>query len=510
MARDHDRLLQTDDLRRGVAHSAARGAAALAFAKPIKAVTSLVFVATLARLLTPADFGLVAMVAVVTRFIDVFRDAGLSNAIIQREGLTGPQLNAVFWVNVAISAALGFALIAGARGVAWFYEEPRLVQVTAALGCGVILSGSSIQHRALLRRRMRFLSIVSIELVAFICANLVAITLALLDFGYWALVARTLTEVVVLGAGLWLSSGWHPGLPRRAPGVGSLLRFGANLTGFNVLNFLSRNVDNLLVGKLFGAAALGIYQKAYDLMMLSTKEVMRPAGTVAISALSRLGDDPERYRRGYFRIVDKLLLVTTPFAALMLAAPDWLVGVLLGKQWESVVPLVRVFGITALLQPLSATVGWLLMTQDRTDGMLRLGVLTATFNLALFAVGAVWGVFGIALAYSLGQILRTPLALSYGARVGPVGQRDVYGALFTFVTAGVLAALALWGIRSVLPPMGPFLGLAVGCVVVGGVGLLTLLALPRGRQALRDVPRGVRLLSQRRGKKGVEAPTDDP
>jgi PST family polysaccharide transporter len=501
MNQDHDRLFGTEDVKDRVAHNAARGAAALAFAKPIKAVTSLVFVATLARLLTPADFGLVAMVAVVTRFIDVFRDAGLSNAIIQREGLTGPQLNAVFWVNVAISASLGVVLIVGSPGVAWFYDEPRLIPVTVALGCGLLLSGTSIQHRALLRRRMRFLSIVSAELVAFIVSNLVAVWMALLGFRYWALVARSLTETVVLGAGLWLSSGWHPSLPRRAPGTGALLKFGANLTGFNVLNFLSRNMDNVLVGRFFGAAALGVYQKAYDLMMLSAREVMRPAGTVAISALSRIAGDDERYRRGYFRIVDKLLLVTTPFAALMLAAPDWLVGVLLGKQWESVIPLAQVFGITALLQPLSATVGWLLMTQDRTTGMLRLGVLTTAFNLTLFAVGSIWGVYGIAVAYSLGQLLRTPLSLSYAAHQGPVGQRDMYTTLFTFTFTGIVAALSLWAVRHVLPPMGPFVGLTLSCVIVGLSGLGVLLLLPRGRAALKDVPRGARLLLSRRGKK---------
>jgi PST family polysaccharide transporter len=506
MARDDSHLLETRELRERVAHRAARGALALVVAKPVKALLTIGFTATLARLLTPADFGLVAMVAVVTRFIDIFRDAGLSTATIQRENMTGAQLNSVFWLNAAISLALALVLVGGSPVVAWFYSEERLVTLTSALAVGVLLSGSSIQHRAILRRRMRFTSIVAIELVAFTISNTVAVVMALLGAGYWALVTRTLSDALVVGVGLWIWSGWRPGVPAMAPGVGSIMRFGANLTGFNLLNFLSRNVDNLLIGRLFGAASLGVYQKAYDTMMLSMKEVIRPSASVAISALSRLNDDPERYRRAYFRMVDKLLLVTTPFAVLMLATPDWVVDVLLGNQWQQAIPLVQLFGITALLQPMSATVGWLLTTQDRTGGLLRLGVITATFNVTLFALGSMWGVWGIAAVYSFGQLLRTPLALSYGAKEGPIGQRDVYVTLFTFVFAGLVAAGAIWGARQLLPAPNQYVGLLLSGVVSCALSWGTLFLLPRGRQALEDVPRGVRLLMS---KKPGRASTDD-
>jgi O-antigen/teichoic acid export membrane protein len=508
---DRDKpMLETGELRERIAQRAAKGALALAVAKPVKGVLTLVFIAALARLLTPADFGLVAMVAVVTRFIDVFRDAGLSVATIQREDLTEAQLSSVFWLNAAISVTLAVLLVAGSPAVAWFYDEPRLVAVTSMLAVAVLLSGVSIQHRALLRRRMRFTSIVVVELLAFAVSNCVAVAMALSDPSYWALVMRSVTEAMVLGIGLWIASGWRPGSPAVAKGVGSLMRFGVNLTGFNLLNFLSRNADNLLVGKLFGATALGVYQKSYDMMMLSTKEVMRPAGTVAISALSRLVNEPERYRRAYFRMVDKLMLVTTPFAVLMLATPDWLVDVLLGKQWGEAIPLVRFFGITALLQPLSATVGWLLTTQDRTSGLLRLGIITAGFNLALFALGSLWGVLGITIVYSVGQLVRTPLSLSYGAKAGPVRQRDIYSALLTFTAAGVAAALAIWGGRSVFPIENAYLGLCIAAVAACALSWGTLALLPRGREALRDVPQGIRLLLARKRNKSGIRPAPEP
>lgn len=501
MSQPKEPLFETAELRERIAQRAARGALALAVAKPVKAVLTLGSIAVLARLLTPADFGLVAMVAVVTRFIDVFRDAGLSTATIQREGLTEAQMSSVFWLNAAISAVLAVLLLGAAPLVAWFYDEPRLVAVTAVLAIAVLLSGVSIQHRALLRRRMRFTAVVVVELVAFAVSSTAAVVMAFIKPSYWVLVFRSLSESVVLGLGLWLVSGWRPGMPAMAKGVGSLMRFGVNLTGFNLLNFLSRNADNLLVGRLFGATALGVYQKAYDTMMLSTKEVMRPAGTVAISALSRLVDEPERYRRAYFRIVDKLMLVSTPFAVLLLATPDWLVHVLLGKQWADAIPLVQFFGITALLQPMSATVGWLLTTQDRTQGLLRLGVITAAFNLALFAVGAAWGgVLGITVVYSLGQLVRTPLSLSYGARRGPVRQRDMYSALATFTASGAIAAFVIWAGRKSLPIDNEYLGLGTAGVAACLLSWGLLALVPRGREALKDVPKGVQLLLARKSR----------
>jgi O-antigen/teichoic acid export membrane protein len=493
MTRDED-LLQTEDLRKGVGRKAARGALVLAVSRPIKAVLLFGFTALLARLLTPTDFGLVGMVAVVSRFIDIFSDVGLGTATIQRENLTNKQLNAVFWINAGISLSFAVLVVALSPAVAWFYAEPRLTQITMVLAAGVFISGVSIQHRSLLRRRMRFGAISIVELIAFALANLAAVGLAIWGAAYWALVTRTVVEALAIGIGLWIASGWRPGWPRMAEGVRELVTFGANLTGFNLINFFSRNADDLLIGRFFGAATLGVYQKAYDLMMISLKQINRPVGTVAVSALSRLTGEPELYRRAYLRMVDKVMLLTTPGAVLMLAVPDWFVRVLLGRQWLEAVPLVAIFGVTAMLQPLSNTVGWLFTTQGRTPGLLRLGVLTAIFNLALFALGAAWGVLGITIAYSAGQVVRTPLALALVAQQGAVRQRDMYVTLFTFVSAGAVATLALLGIRKVLPEPGPLLGLIVAGILACAATWGTLLLTRRGREAVADVPPTVRLL----------------
>ncbi len=497
--------LDTENVRRSVARKAVQGAAVLAIARPIRVAVNVAGLAVLARILTPYEFGLFGMVAIVMRFMDTFRELGFGTAVIQRDDVTNAQMSGLFWMNAAVATGLGLALGLASPLVARFYGEPGLNGITRYLAISFALGGLSVQHQALLRRQMRFVALSVIDVAAFALATGLAVLLAYEGWGTWSLVGRTLANAIFLSGMTWLAVRWVPELPRKTPGLGKLVRFGANISGFNLLNFFSRNADNLVVGKFFGAQALGFYEKSYDLMMLSLKHVSGPAASVAVPALSRLQKEPERYRDAYFDIVDKILLVSMPFGAVMLAASEELVTIVLGHQWLAAVPIVRAFGIVILVQPISSTLGWLFTTQDRTSELMTIGFTSAVGNVASFLIGAYWGPIGVAWAFSIGQLVRTPTAFWMAGRRGPVAQKDLYGALATFLFAAAWGLFAAWVVRmgvlsthfGTLPKLGPAIVL-VAASTAAGLGFLAALAIvPRGRRALRGIPRALRHLLKR-------------
>ena len=485
--------LDPEAIRKNIATKAAKGAVALAVSRPITILANLGGTLILARLLAPSEYGLVAMVVVFLRFADVFKDMGLGTVTVQREQLEHGQLSTLFWINCFIALLIGAVFAACAPLMVAFYDEPRVRNLTYCAAFAFFLGGCSVQHLAILKRQMRLGSIVAVQLTALVVALACAIGLAWQGAGPYALIARVMAESVVLLVGYWILSGFKPDRPSKLGRLRSELKFGLNLTLSNLMNYLSRQGDNLIVGKLFGASALGLYQKSYELMLMPLNHVSRPLGSIAVPSLSRLAGDPERYRSAYFRMTDKILLLSTPVAALLCGAPDAVISTLLGDQWLGAVPMLQGLSLVVFIQPLSSTTGWLLTTQDRTQEMLRLSVATALINVTSFAVGAFWGPIGVAWAYGLGQLVRVPGGFWYLCRRGPVRQRDMYTALITFCSAGAVGTAAALGAVEVALGAPPIvqLGLA-GCAAWFCTwGCLWLI--PRGRHALLDIKKALLL-----------------
>ena len=479
--------LRTDRLKANLGARTARGGAVTVASQGFKFAAGLAATAVLGRLLTPADYGLVGMVAVVTGFVALFKDLGLSSATVQREEITAEQVSTLFWVNVGLSVAVGLLTAALAPAVAWFYAEPRLSAVTLAYAAGFLPGGLTVQHEALLRRQMRFVALAACEVAALLASIAATVVLAWRGWGYWALVCGHLTLGLVYMVGVWAACGWRPGWPSRAAGVTSMLGFGGNLTGFAVINYFARNLDNMLIGRVWGSFQLGLYAKAYQLLLLPLDQINAPITAVAVPALSRLNDSPERYRRAYLRIVEKIAMVTMPGVALLVATSDWVLLVVLGPQWVGAARIFTLLGVAGLLQPAANTVGWLFITQGRTRQMLRWGLVGCTIVILSIVAGLPWGAAGVAASYSLTNVLVIfPLLLHYVGREGPVRARDFYGAVAPSVCAGLCALGVLLLFRAWGGVGHPVAGLAVACVLAAATALPVLWALPAGRRALRD------------------------
>lgn len=497
-SQDSNQYLRTDDLKIDLGLRTARGGAVTMASQGIKFFFSMFATVILARLLTPQDYGLVGMVAVVTGFISIFKDLGLSSATIQRADLNEGQISSLFWVNISFSVFIMLLTTAISPLVVRFYGEPRLGPITIAYSAGFLLGGLTVQHEALLRRRMRFGPLAAAEIFSLLVGLSTGIYLAWRGKNYWALVFSQLSQGLAYASAVWLVCRWRPGLPVRNSGVRSLLAFGRNLTGFSIINYFARNLDNMLIGRFWGGVQLGLYARAYQLLMLPIEQISSPITSVAIPALSRLNDSPERYRNAYRRLIEKIAILTMPLMALMIATSDWVVLLLLGPKWLGVSRLFALLAIAGFIQPVSGTVGWLYVTQGRTHHMFQWGLIGSTIIIASIVAGLPWGAVGVAASYSITFVLVvTPLSVWFVARQGPVRAMDFYRAIGPPACASVFAFAALIGFRAWSPIAQPLIRLAVAFVIAVIVTLVVLVLLPAGRRSLRDLKAFAILLTRR-------------
>ena len=494
---EKDLYFQTDHLKADLKGRAARGGAVTLASQTLKFVLGMAVTVVLARLLTPQDYGLIGMVVVVTGFITLFKDIGLASATIQRAEINHQQISTLFWINVGLSILTMVVTIAIAPFVAWFYGEPRLTGITMVFAAGFLFGGLTVQHEALLRRQMRFVALSVIDILSLLAAPMVSIIMAWRGFGYWALVFGQLATAITNTVGVWIVCRWRPSRPTRNAGVRSMLAFGGNLTAFGVVNFFARSLDNILIGRFWGATQLGLYARAYQLLILPIEQINAPITAVALPALSRMVDTPERYRLAYVRMLEKVAILTMPGVALMIATSEWVVHILLGPKWMETAHIYRLLGITALIQPIANTAGWLFISQDRTRDMLNWGMISGFAMMAAIVAGLPWGAVGVAASYSIVSVCTYPGLFWFIGRKGPVRARDFYRALAPAACAALSILVVLFFVRRWLGDVKPLVGLAINSVVALGVALLTLAILPAGRAALVDLKETVFLLKKR-------------
>ena len=423
---DPEQYLRTDYLLPDLRGRSVRSGAVALVSQGIGFIVQLASTMMLSRLLTPQDFGLIAMVTAITGFLSVFKDLGLATATIQRDDLTHAQVSALFWVNTGINALFMVATVAIAPVLAKFYSEPRLFWITIVTGLGFLLGGLIVQHQALLRRQMRFTMLASIDTAALAVGVTLAIITAWLRDGYWALVYLSLGMRLTTMLAVWWACRWRPGLPCWENTAG-LLRFGGHLTVVEILMYLGRNIDNVLIGRSYGAEPLGQYSKAYSLLMLPFHQIAGPLVSISIPVLSRLRHEPARFRKALLSLQQQVGLIMIPLAAFMIATADWLVRIVLGPRWEEAGHLFAILGFAALTEGLGSAGICVLTTQGRTDRLLQWGILDTIITVLAIVAGLPWGPRGVAISYaSTGLLIRTPLMFWIAGTVSSVRTSDFY------------------------------------------------------------------------------------
>jgi PST family polysaccharide transporter len=418
----------------------------------------------------------------------MFKDGGLSMATIQKDEINHAQVSALFWINLGVSAVLGIIVFALAPAVAWFYGEPRLVWITMAIACTFVFGGATVQHQALLRRQMRYGVLGMVDIIAMAVGIGIAIFMALRGFGYWALVGQAIGTPVANCIMVWLLSGWRPGLPRKADGIGSMLKFGGFLTGFNTINYFARNADNLLIGWWYGSAALGLYSKAYALLLIPVRQLNAPLGAVVAPSLSRLNDDPDKFRSAALRLFRLVASLSSPIAAALAVFAHEIVIVVLGRQWSEAVPIFQWLSIVSLTQMILNQSGNVFTAQGRSDLLFRCGLINSVLACVAIVVGLPFGLAAVAGVYAVsGLLLRTPILIYFLGKTGRLTQRELYHAIVPIVClTGAVIGAGLGG-KMLLNGLVPeFVDSAIVAAAMGLMYLVAFLILPFFRNSVKE------------------------
>ena len=488
---------KTDHLLRNLKRHTISGGAVTVSAQAAKFGLNLASTVILARLLTPRDFGLVAMVTAVTGFLAIFRHAGLSTPTVQREHITQAQVSNLFWINLAVSGLCALILAALSPAMAWFYRDPRITYITLVLSTAFLIGGFRVQHLALLKRQMRFKVIALIEVGSMATGVLVGVVMALLRYRYWSLVGLSLATEIAAFLLTGLVSRWHPQLPSRNSGIRPLVAFGVHQTAGDFVFSLARGCDNLLIGRFYGAIAVGLYSRGAALVIRPLEQFLLPIGAVFLPTLSRLQSQPERYRSTFLRLYEAIVMSVFFFSSLLLALALPVTLVLLGRKWGQVSTIFAGFTFTAIQLPLSAAGNWLLTSQGRGKDIFRVTSINALLTLASFIVGLPFGPLGVAIAFSAtGLLVRMPILYYIAGRRGPVSTSDLWTRSLRHLPLWVVMFVATWLMRAMVGQSHPLTQLLI-CAPVGVLtGIVFICMFQPQRKVATDLLDTVRKLNK--------------
>lgn len=455
-----DRSHLKDDLK---SHSVRGGAYAMVGQIAVQA-TQLAAMIILCRLVKPDDYGLVAMIMPVVGFVMIFNDFGLATATVQREKITHNQASTLFWINVSVSLAVTIVVVCLGPVIAWFFDEPLLSRLTFVTAAGIIVEGLALEHRALLQRQMRLGIITVLNVSRALVGACVGVCLAWLDKGVWSLVFMPLAGTIFFAVAVWVACPWRPGMPRRNVGIGSMVAFGGNLTAFHVVNYLSRNVDSVLIGKCWGKEQLGYYNRAYTLMRMPTLLISMSIAATAVPTLSLLQDDPERYKRFFLKLVHLIAFVTMPITMFLIVMAKQVIFVVAGEQWGQSVDVFFMLGIAAMIQPVIVTTSWAYISRGLTMRMFAWEIVAATATIVAFVIGLPGGPVGVAKAYAVCCLLLALPSMWCSLRGSSVKMSGVGKAIWEPLAASCACGGLMMIFREISNEMSAGMILGVGFV----------------------------------------------
>ena len=405
---------------------AASGAVMVGLSQGLRVALSMASIVVVSRILSPRDYGIVAMAAPVLAFIAMFQNIGLDQAVAQSHQISEKQMSALFWINIAVCSAAALCLVSISPAVGWFYKTPEAGYFVAASALTVLIGSPALLHSALLNRELRFGAICAVDVVSSVTVFAVTIVSALVLRSYWALWVGGVVGGLASLTVLWTLQRWRPEARPAFRGAGEMLRFGRGIAGFNIINFFARNLDNILIARRWGGSALGLYDRAYKLMMFPLQNINGPIAGVMLPILGRLRTEPERYRHAYVMAVRGIQLLAIPGVAVAIATNDRLITFLLGSEWDGVSPIFFWLSIGALIQPSGNPTGWLFISSNRTHEYMMWGVFSSVTSVIAFLIGLPHGPVGVAACYVIADWARVPLQLWWAARKTPVRVIDLW------------------------------------------------------------------------------------
>jgi PST family polysaccharide transporter len=450
-----------------------------------KLLVHITAIVLLSRLLGPINFGVFAMISPILALATILRDGGINGAILQRHSISYEELSTLFWLHVSWGCMLAAILAISAPFIALFYDEPRLVSLLTASTIIVIAGSFSLQHMALLNRELRFRTLAVIDAGSLAFGYLVGTVTAFLTGSYWALFAASCTTTFTIFAASWIACRWRPGWPSSSNTIADILRVAGNITLSGLFDFLIRSVDNVLIGRTRGPFELGLYDRSYRIVLFPLVFVTAPMDRLVLPSLVRMRHDQLRYRKIYRLAIQAPLLAILPAMVTIMAIPEPVCLLLLGSEWRAAAPLLAWLSLAAALQLVTSSLGSLLISQARVQELTILNAVSFVFACAAYAVGLPFGARGIAACYAVSEVVRSPVAIYWATRTGPVRAKDVAEAVLPFCAAGIGGFAAISFIEQRFPNASVmFIGMSMA--ISYAITLAMLLCTAVGRQCVKE------------------------
>jgi len=445
----------------------------------------LLFSVVLARILGPESYAIVAQAQIYTALTALILDQGLAAALIHREMVTRQILGAMTTVNLLLATVIGVLTIPLAPALAAFFATPELAMVLVVLAIGLLFKAVAIVPRAMLVRVLDFRSTAVADSVSPIVGGLAGLAAALLGFGYWSLVVQILVTDVVAALFLVCKAGIaRPNF--RFAVLADSVRYSLNIFGGNAVSFLSRNVDNILVGRFLGQASLSFYSIGYRVLLLPVQMISQTVIQVLFPALARMRSDPTAVTRATTRSLRGLAAASFPVMAVVGVSAPESVPLILGSAWAPVIPLFMILAFTGARQSITSINAPVYMATGRADVHFRFSIVAAIVQISGIVCGLPFGIIGVAWGYTIAGVLLTPFMSYLLKRFSGVG----YGAQGRSVAPALHGALwaigAYFALRFVIA--SPWLLLIAGCFVAFVVYAVVVLLVHRqyGRLLISD------------------------
>lgn len=426
--------------------SAASNARWIAAAQAAKVALQFVSVAILARLLTPHDYGLIAMVFVVGNLVTLLRDMGTAAAIVQDPNLTEATKSTVFWINVALGVFLCVALLATSGLIANAFRNDAVMPLLWALAPSFAITSFGSVPRALLERRSAFSIVARIEVGTTLLGLVATVLAAWLGAGAMSFIYGLLSMAVLSSLSFWRAAQWTPGKLERTDDLGRLLSFSGNLSAFNFINYFARNADSFVIGRYLGAASLGIYSNAYKVMLFPLQNMTYVANRALYPVMCRQ-ENKDQMRTLYFKSVAVIVLLTAPLMTGVFVLRQPFIDTFLGARWHDAASVLTWLAPVGFIQSIVSTTGTVSMVLGRTDLLLRVGVFNAALQVTAFFIGVRWGIIGVAVCYLIANVIGAIPALwvafrQLDARFGTL-LKETWGA----IGAALLMGACVWMIE---------------------------------------------------------------
>ncbi|MFZ1975897.1 MAG: lipopolysaccharide biosynthesis protein [Candidatus Acidiferrales bacterium] len=431
--------------------SAVRGAGMAITGQGANFAVQIGSVMILARLLTPADFGIVTMVTTFSLLFRSFGMNGFMELMMQREELSHSLASNLFWIELGIGAFLTLAFAGSGPLLALFYHDPIVARVAQGMSLTIGIGCLGWIHFGLLQRAMQFRTTAIINFVGQVVLVVVSIALAMAGRHYWALVWGSVAQAIVVAAGAWLMCRWIPSWPRRVEGTGSGLKFAMSVYSHFAFSYSTRNTDNLLVGWQFGAQPLGFYKKAYDLFVLPETQLLAPLSAVVVSTLSRVSGNREQFERYFLRAIAVLALVGMGVGADFALVGKDLIRLVLGPGWEQAGRIFALFGPGIGIMLLYYTHGWVHLSIGRPERWFRWGLVEFACTATLFLLALRWGPSGIALAWTTSFFVLMFPGFWYAGKPIGLGIGPIFAVIWRFFVASVVASVGTVLITARIP-----------------------------------------------------------